>query len=62
MMPVCGTLVGEEAAVEMVMWNRVRLSFKNLPAHKITKRINLELMAILMEAARRKTRNFRKKI
>ena len=51
---VCGTLVGEEAAIEMVMWTRVRLSFKNLPAHKITKRINSELMSILMEAARRK--------
>jgi CheY-like chemotaxis protein/predicted regulator of Ras-like GTPase activity (Roadblock/LC7/MglB family) len=51
---VCGTLVGEEAAIEMVMWNRVRLSFKNLPAHKITKRIHSELMTILMEAARRK--------
>ncbi|MEI6263185.1 MAG: response regulator, partial [Deltaproteobacteria bacterium] len=51
---VCGALVGEEAAIEMVSWNRVRLSFKNLPAHKIAKRINSELMAILMEAARRK--------
>ncbi|MBI5589877.1 MAG: response regulator [Deltaproteobacteria bacterium] len=51
---VCGTLVGEEAAIEMVMWTQVRLSFKDLPVHKITKRINSELMNILMEAARRK--------
>lgn len=58
---VCGSLVGEEAAIEMVMWNRVRLSFKNLPAHKITKRINCELMNILMEAARRKDEKLHKK-
>lgn len=51
---VCGTLVGEEAAIEMVMWNRVRLSFKPLPVNRITKRIHSELMSILMEAARRK--------
>jgi CheY-like chemotaxis protein/predicted regulator of Ras-like GTPase activity (Roadblock/LC7/MglB family) len=58
---VCGTLVGEEAAIEMVLWNRVRLSFKNLPAHKIAKRINSELMAILMEAARRKDEKLHEK-
>jgi predicted regulator of Ras-like GTPase activity (Roadblock/LC7/MglB family) len=58
---VCGTLVGEEAAIEMVMWTRVRLSFKNLPAHKITKRINSELMTILMEAARRKDEKHQEK-
>jgi len=58
---VCGTLVGEEAAIEMVMWNRVRLSFKNLPVHKITKRINCELMNILMEAARRKDEKLHEK-
>ena len=58
---VCGTLVGEEAAIEMVSWNRVRLSFKNLPAHKIAKRINSELMAILMEAARRKDEKLHEK-
>ncbi len=58
---VCGTLVGEEAAIEMVMWNRVRLSFKNLPTNKITKRINSELMTILMEAARRKDEKYQGK-
>ncbi len=58
---VCGALVGEEAAIEMVSWNRVRLSFKNLPAHKIAKRINSELMAILMEAARRKDEKLHEK-
>ncbi len=58
---VCGALVGEEAAIEMVLWNRVRLSFKNLPTHKIAKRINSELMAILMEAARRKDEKLHEK-
>ena len=51
---VCGSLLGEEAAIEMVMWNHVRLSFKNLPDKKIMRRINSELMPILMEASRRK--------
>jgi CheY-like chemotaxis protein/predicted regulator of Ras-like GTPase activity (Roadblock/LC7/MglB family) len=58
---VCGTLVGEEAAIEMVMWTRVRLSFKALPAHNITKRIHSELMTILMEAARRKDEKIQEK-
>ena len=58
---VCGNLIGEEAAIEMVMWNRVRLSFKNLPSHKINKRINSELMTILMEAARRKDEKHQEK-
>jgi predicted regulator of Ras-like GTPase activity (Roadblock/LC7/MglB family) len=58
---VCGDLVGEEAAIEMAMWNRVRLSFKNPPSHKITRRINSELMTILMEAARRKDEKHQEK-
>ena len=58
---VCGALVGEEAAIEMVLWNRVRLSFKDLPTHKIAKRINSELMTILMEAARRKDEKLHEK-
>ena len=58
---VCGTLVGEEAAIEMVMWNQVWLSFKNLPDHKIMKRINSELMTILMEASRRKDEKLQEK-
>jgi len=58
---VCGTLTGEEAAIEMVMWNRVRLSFKNLPVNKITKRINSGLITILMEAARRKDEKHQEK-
>ena len=51
----------KEAAIEMAMWNRVRLSFKNLPANKITKRIHSELMTILMEAARRQDEKHQEK-
>lgn len=51
---VCGRLIGEEAAIEMIMWSQVSLSFKNLPDKKIMRRINSELMPIMMEASRRK--------
>ena len=51
---VSGRLVGEEAAIEMIMWNQVSLSFKGLPDKKIMRRINSELMPIMMEASRRK--------
>ena len=51
---VSGRLIGEEAAIEMIMWNQVSLSFKNLPDKKIMRRINSDLMPIMMEASRRK--------
>jgi CheY-like chemotaxis protein/predicted regulator of Ras-like GTPase activity (Roadblock/LC7/MglB family) len=51
---VSGRLIGEEAAIEMIMWNQVSLSFKSLPDKKIMRRINSELMPIMMEASRRK--------
>jgi predicted regulator of Ras-like GTPase activity (Roadblock/LC7/MglB family) len=51
---VSGRLIGEEAAIEMIMWNQVSLSFKNLPDKKIMRRINSELMPIMMEASRRR--------
>lgn len=51
---ISGRLIGEEAAIEMIMWNQVSLSFKNLPDKKIMRRINSELMPIMMEASRRK--------
>jgi CheY-like chemotaxis protein/predicted regulator of Ras-like GTPase activity (Roadblock/LC7/MglB family) len=51
---VSGRLIGEEAAIEMIMWNQVSLSFKGLPDKKIMRRINSELMPIMMEASRRK--------
>lgn len=51
---VCGRLIGEEAAMEMIMWNQVSFSFKSLPDKKIIRRINSELMPIMLEASRRK--------
>ena len=51
---VSGRLIGEQAAIEMIMWNQVSLSFKSLPDKKIMRRINSELMPIMMEASRRK--------
>jgi CheY-like chemotaxis protein/predicted regulator of Ras-like GTPase activity (Roadblock/LC7/MglB family) len=51
---VSGRLIGEEAAIEMIMWNQVSLSFKSLPDKKIMRRINSDLMPIMMEASRRK--------
>jgi predicted regulator of Ras-like GTPase activity (Roadblock/LC7/MglB family) len=51
---VSDKLIGEEAAIEIIMWNQVSLSFKNLPDKKIMRRINSDLMPIMMEASRRK--------
>jgi CheY-like chemotaxis protein/predicted regulator of Ras-like GTPase activity (Roadblock/LC7/MglB family) len=51
---VSGRLIGEEAAIEMIMWNQVSLSFKSLPDKKIMRRINSDLMPIMMESSRRK--------
>lgn len=55
---VSGRLIGEEAAIEMIMWNQVSLSFKSLPDKKIMRRINSELMPIMLEATRRKDEKF----
>jgi len=49
---VCGDLKGRNAAVEMVMWDNVRLNFNNLSGKKIKQRITTGLMSILMEASR----------
>ncbi len=54
---VCGSLTGEEAAIEMMMWDQVQLSFKSLPDKKIIRRINTGLMSLLMESSRRKDEN-----
>ncbi|MGD9971576.1 MAG: response regulator [Desulfatirhabdiaceae bacterium] len=51
---VCGNLVAEEAAIEMIMWEGVKLQFKSLPDRKIIRRITTDIMAMLMEASRRK--------
>lgn len=51
---VCGHLVAEEAAIEMIMWDEVKLQFKSLPDRKIIRRITTDIMSMLMEASRRK--------
>ena len=51
---VCGNLVADEAAIDMIMWDQVKLQFKNLPDRKITRRISTDIMPLLMEASRRK--------
>ncbi|OQY07285.1 MAG: hypothetical protein B6I22_03330 [Desulfobacteraceae bacterium 4572_123] len=51
---VCGDLRGQAAAVEIAMWDNVRLNLKNLAGKKIKQRITTGLMSILMEASRRK--------
>ncbi len=51
---VCGEKLGEEAAIEMILWDKVRIQFKRLPDKKILRRIQSEIMPLLMEAYRRK--------
>ena len=51
---VCGEKLGEEAAIEMILWDKVRIQFKQLPDKKILRRIQTDIMPLLMEAYRRK--------
>ncbi len=48
------TSKGEDAAMEMIQWDGIEISFMNLPKKKIKKRIDREIMGLLMEAMRRK--------
>jgi predicted regulator of Ras-like GTPase activity (Roadblock/LC7/MglB family) len=54
---VCREKTGEEAAIEMMMWERVKIQFKRLPEKKIIRRIQTEVMPLLLEASRRKDEN-----
>lgn len=54
---VCQEKIGEEAAIEMMMWERVKIQFKRLPEKKIIRRIQTEIMPLLLEASRRKDEN-----
>ncbi len=51
---ICGDFKGEKAALEVVSWDNVGISFKSLPKKKIRKRINVELMSLIMEGMRLK--------
>lgn len=51
----CGDLDGEEAALEMVSWENVRLNIKHmLNTSDIPKKIEMGLMLLLMESSRRR--------
>lgn len=49
-----GSLKGQEAAFEMAAWDNVEISFKNIPKKKIKKKINMGVMALILEATRLK--------
>jgi len=51
---VCGDLKGDEAALEMIAWEQVEISFKKIPKKKINCRITNGLMPLIMEGMRRK--------
>ena len=52
---VCGNLEGEEAAMEMITWEKVRININNtIDANEIVKKIEKGLMSLLMESSRRK--------
>jgi hypothetical protein len=52
---VCGNLEGEEAAMEMIAWERARININNtINANEIAKKIEKGLLSLLMESSRRK--------
>jgi CheY-like chemotaxis protein len=51
---VFGDLHGEEAAKKIIGWENAEIKFNELPKKKINKRINNQLMALIMEALRLK--------
>lgn len=52
---VCGNLEGEEAAMEMITWDKVRININNsVTASEIVKKIEKGLLALLMESSRRR--------
>ena len=52
---VCGALQGEDAAMEMISWENVRLNIKQiLNTSKVKRTIEKNLMLLLMESTRRR--------
>jgi len=47
-------LEGEDAALNMIGWNQVNFRFKSLPKEDIKRRINRDLMSLIMEGTRLK--------
>ena len=50
---VYGDLRGDDAAFELIVMQKAEIRFRNLPGKKIARRINKDLTALIMEAARR---------
>jgi CheY-like chemotaxis protein len=51
---IYGDLKGENAALEIIAMDGASINLGNLPAKKITRSINADLMGLIMEAMRRK--------
>lgn len=52
---ICGDLEGEEAAMEMISWEKVRVNINNnLNTNDVVRKIQKGLMSLLMESSRRK--------
>jgi tetratricopeptide (TPR) repeat protein len=51
---VCGELKGREAALRVIGWDKAEIRFHEAPKKKISKRIDGELMGLIMEAMRLK--------
>ena len=45
---------GEQAALAIIIWERAKLSFRNLPRRTIKRRINNSIMQLILESARLK--------
>lgn len=50
-------LKGEEAALKIIAMDNAEIRFMNLPSDQIDRQINRELMALIMEAMRRKDKS-----
>ncbi len=51
---ICEDLQGEEAALEMVTWDDVKITLMDLPKQKINRHIETELMSLIMAGTVRK--------
>jgi CheY-like chemotaxis protein len=49
-----GELTGKEAALELISWDKAKITFHDLPKSKVSKRIDEGLMGLIMEAMRLK--------
>ena len=51
---MCGGLRGKEAAIEIIGWEEAEIYFKSLPKKEIGKRIESQLMSLIIEAVKHK--------